>query len=171
MVGEKSNLQKITKLSYVFILACLSYYFLVGSIYKNNSIPDWTEDVLLKKLTKEWYQKCPNDKKRYGYDGCERRRYTTVELDKKIIYVENNSLQDSSDIQRWNKQRKPDEFIWVYNNDQYEVSRSGKHSSLTKQIIWIIFLLTLPIIWFSRGLSIPILNLIMSGINKGWNKI
>jgi|SaaInlStandDraft_5_1057022.scaffolds.fasta_scaffold70453_3 hypothetical protein len=170
-MGKKSNLQKITKLSYAFILACLSYYFLVGSIHKNNSIPDLIKDVLLKKLTKEWYQKCPNNMNRYRYNSCEPRRYTAVELGMRIIYVENHSYQDLLDIEEWNKHRRPDEFIWVYKDDEYGVSMSRKYKSLTKQIIWIIFLLTLPIIWFSRGLSIPILNSITSAINKGWNKI
>ena len=54
---KKDNLKKITKISYFFILSFISYYFLVGSIYENNSIADWTHEILTKRLTNEWYQK------------------------------------------------------------------------------------------------------------------
>ena len=68
-----------------------------------------------------------------------------------------------------NKSKKPGELILVYFNDE----RRAYYLSppMTKKIIWGLFFFTLPLIWFSRGFSIPIVNSIMKIFNKGWKKL
>ena len=54
-MSKKTDFKKIVKLSYVFILICISYFLLVGSLYKNNSVllPGVMTDVHKSELPKE----------------------------------------------------------------------------------------------------------------------
>ena len=166
---DKSNIQKITKLCYVFLLGCISYYLFIGNYYDNHSIGESISKTTLKKLTKHWYQQCPNDKNRYGYNGCDTRRFTNIDLDGEVVDV--NDVWSRSKILNWNEKRKADEFIYVYRNDHMQIVLSGKHREISKKIVWGLFLFSLFLIWISRGISIPILNKVMSIVNSGWNKI
>ncbi|MDA9913481.1 hypothetical protein N9D56_01060 [Methylophilaceae bacterium] len=166
---DKSNIQKITKLSYVLILGCLSYYLLIGKYYDNHSIGDWAMDLVKDKQTKHWYQQCPNDKNRYGYSGCDTRRFTKIQLDEEEVDVSDKTTWRK--IDDWNRERSPDEFIYVYRNDRSAVLTSGKYLQEGKKIVWGLFIFSLFLIWISRGISIPILNKVRSIINSGWDKI
>jgi Ca2+/Na+ antiporter len=166
---DKSNIQKITKLTYVFILGCLSYYLLIGKYYDNHSIADSIRSATLKNMTSHWYLQCPNDKNRYGYKSCDTRRFTKIQLDDEVVDV--NDKWSSSRISSWNNKRKADEFVYVYNSDRTRISQSKKLRETTKNIVWGLFFFSLFLIWISRGLSIPILNKVRSIINSGWDKI
>ena len=162
---NKSDTQKIIKIVYFLILTGLSYYFLVGSLYKNNSIPNWTHEIITTLTTKHWYEKCP-----YSFinDGC-RGKYEKIEIGGKTISAKHWTVENSQLIGGYNSTRKSDEFKIVYNHNRLVASKNAM--DLNKKIIWVIFLITLPIFWLSRQLSLPILNSIMKIINKGWNKI
>ena len=58
---------------------------------------------------------------------------------------------------------------WVYFNDI--MIASSKATELASKITWVLFFLTIPLIWFSRGFSLPIVNNVMSLFNKGWKKL
>ena len=162
---DKYNLPKITKISYVFIFGCLTYYLLIG----NSTIGNWAGNVIQEKLTQHWYQKCPNNfGSAYTFKGCEGRGHTTLELDGKSVNIFSKDFSDW-EVVEWNKKRKPDEFIWVYRNNSIEKYTIAKRYS--KRIVWGIFLISLALIWISRSKSIPILNKIMSLIKTGWKKI
>ena len=167
---DKSSIQKITKLSYVFLLGCLSYYLLIGSYWDKGSIGKSIRKATLKNMTTHYYQQCPNDEKRYGYKSCDTRRFTKIQLDDEVVVVK-ETWNSSGKIRNWNEKRSPDEFIYVYNNDRDEVIRSDKHYKLSKKIVWGLFFFSLFLIWISRGISIPILNKVRSIINSGWDKI
>lgn len=162
---KKDNLKKITKISYFFILSFISYYFLVGSIYENNSIADWTHEILTKRLTNEWYQKCPHNRMSPDCVG----RYQQITIDGVVIDVNKWTPETNQLRKSWNENRKYNEFKWIYRDDSMLASQ--KALKLNKKVIWVIFLITLPIIWFSRQLSIPIVNSTMKLIYKGWKKI
>ena len=164
-MSKNNNLKKITKISYFFILSFISYFLLVGSLYKNNSLPDWTHEILTKRLTNEWYMKCPNNRKSLDCVG----RYKQITIDGVIIDANKWTPETDQLRKSWNKNRENNDFKWIYDNDRMLASQ--KASKLNQKVIWVIFLITLPIIWFSRQLSIPIINSIMKIINKGWRKI
>ena len=163
---DKSNLQKITKLSYVIIFTVLSYYIFVGSKYKTDSINDLIREVITNKLTNHWYSKCPaNETMSSKCTG----RYEVIEIDGVKIDV-NNWTQPTSQIRsKWNKQREYSEFKWIYFNDK-SLARDKAWDPADK-ITWALFLLTLPVVWFSRGFAIPIVNSTMKVFNKGWKKL
>ena len=52
-----------------------------------------------------------------------------------------------------------------------EFDTYNKRKNYTEIIMWLLFILSIPIIWFSRNFSIIILNSFMSAIKKGWKKI
>ena len=164
-MSKKTDFKKIVKLSYVFILSCITYFLLVGSLYKNNSVPDWTHEILTKRLTNEWYMKCPNNRKSLDCVG----RYKQITIDGVTIDANKWTPETSQLRKSWNKNRKNNEYKWIYDNDRMLASQRA--TDLNQKVIWVIFLITLPIIWFSRQLSVPIVNSIMKIINKGWKKI
>lgn len=162
---KKDNLKKITKISYFFILSFISYYFLVGSLYKYNSIPNWTHNIITTLTTKHWYEKCPYT---FISDGC-RGKYEKIEIGGKTISAKHWTVENSQLIGAYNTTRKSGEFKIVYNTDRLIASENAM--DINEKLTWIIFLITLPIIWFSRQLSIPIVNSTMKLIYKGWKKI
>ena len=162
---NKSNTKKITKLVYFLILTGLSYYFLVGSLYKNNSIPNWTHNIITTLTTKHWYEKCPSN---FISGGC-RGKYEKIEIGGKKISAKHWTVENSQLIRAYNSTRKSDEFKIVYNTDRLIASENAM--DLNEKTIWFIFLITLPLIWFTRQFSVPILNTTMKTINKGWKKI
>ena len=130
----------------------------------NGSIHERIGDFLTKKITNHWYSKCPENK---TWD-CE-GRYQIIEIDGVKIDVNNWTQPTSQILSKWNKQRSYSEFKWVYFNDI--MIASSKATELASKITWVLFFLTIPLIWFSRGFSLPIVNNVMSLFNKGWKKL
>jgi hypothetical protein len=54
------------------------------------------------------------------------------------------------------------------NNRDYAYKKSQK---ITEVIMWVVFFLTLPLIWFTRDFSIHIVNFSISLVSKGWKKL
>ena len=168
---DKSNLQKILKLSYVIIFALLSYYILIGSKYDRKSVYDRVDKIVQNSITKHWYKECLEDN--IKEIGCLPRRFEKFNMNGRWVNAENESkksgLRDYIARQEYNKTKKPGELKLVYFND----SRRAYYLSppITKKIIWGLFILTLPLIWFSRGISLPVVNSIMKLFNKGWKKL
>jgi hypothetical protein len=164
-IKNKSNLQKILTLFYMVIFTVLSYYIFVGSLYKNNSIPNWTHNTITTLTTKHWYEKCPSS---FISEGC-RGKYEKIEIGKKTISAKHWTVENSQLIGAYNSTRKSGEFKIVYNHNRLVASENAMN--LNEKIIWVMFLITLPVIWFSRGFAIPIVNSTMKVFNKGWKKL
>ena len=105
--------------------------------------------------------------------GCKPTRYKKLHLNDRWIsaYIHHtrSGIREHSARKKYNKTKKPGELILVYFNDE----RRSYYLSppITKKIIWGLFILTLPLIWFSRGVSLPVVNSIMKIFNKGWRKL
>ena len=168
---DKSNLQKILKLSYVIIFTLLSYYILIGSKYENESVYDRVDKIVQNSITNHWFKECLEDN--IKEIGCKPTRYEKFQVNGRWINAYNqhkrDGIRDYIARKEYNKSKKPGELILVYFND----SRRSYYLSppITKKIIWGLFFLTLPLIWFSRGISLPVVNSIMKLFNKGWKKL
>jgi len=168
---DKSNLQKILKLSYVIIFTLLSYYILIGSKYERKSVYKKVDKIVQQSITKHWFKECLEDKMKEI--GCEPTRYEKFLVNGRWISADihhkRSGIMEYSARIKYNKSKKPGELILVYFNDE----RRAYYLSppITKKIIWGLFFFTLPLIWFSRGFSIPIVNSIMKIFNKGWKKL
>ena len=168
---DTSNLQKILKLSYVTIFALLSYYILIGSKYDRKSVYDRVDKIVQNSITKHWYKECLEDN--IKEIGCLPSRFEKFNMNGRWVTAENETkksgLRDYIARQEYNKTKKSNELKLVYFND----SRRAYYLSppITKKIIWCLFILTLPLIWFSRGFSLSVVNSIMKLFNKGWKKL
>ena len=168
---DTSNLQKILKLSYVIIFALLSYYILIGSKYDRKSVYDRVDKIVQNSITNHWYKECLVDN--IQEIGCLPRSFEKFNINGRWVSAENESkrsgLGDYVARQKYNKTKKEGRLRLVYFND----SRKAYYLSppITKKIIWGLFILTLPLIWFSRGVSLPVVNSIMKIFNKGWKKL
>ena len=58
---DKSNIQKILKLSSVIIFTLLSYYILIGSKYENESVYDRVDKIVQNSITNHWFKECLED--------------------------------------------------------------------------------------------------------------
>ena len=168
---DTSNLQKVLKLSYVIIFALLSYYILIGSKYDRKSVYDRVDKIVQNSITNHWYKECLVDN--IQEIGCLPRSFEKFNINGRWVSAENESkrsgLGDYVARQKYNKTKKEGRLRLVYFND----SRKAYYLSppITKKIIWGLFILTLPLIWFSRGVSLPVVNSIMKIFNKGWKKL
>lgn len=168
---DKSNVQKILKLSYVILLSVLSYYILIGNMYGRKSVYDSVDKIIQNSITKHWYKECLEDKMKEI--GCKPKRFDKFQVNGRWIEAKNESkksgLRDYIVRQEYNKGRKSGELKLVYFND----SNRAYYLSppISKKIIWGLFFLTIPIIWFTRGISISFVNSIMKLFNKGWKKL
>ena len=170
-IKDKSNLQKILKLSYVIIFALLSYYILIGSKYERKSVYDRVDKIVQNSITNHWFKECLEDNMKEI--GCEPTRYKKFQINGRWISADihhkRSGIREYSARKKYNKTKKSGELILVYFNDE----RRSYYLSppITKKIIWGLFFLTLPLIWFSRGISLPVVNSIMKLFNKGWRKL
>ena len=168
---NESNLQKILKLSYVIIFALLSYYILIGSKYDRKSVYDRVDKIVQNSITNHWFKECLEDN--IKEIGCKPTRYKKFQVNGRWISADihhkRSGIMEYIARNEYNKSKKPGELKLVYFND----SRRAFYLSrpITKKIIWGLFILTLPLIWFSRGFSLSVVNSIMKLFNKGWKKL
>ena len=169
---DTSNLQKILKLSYVIIFALLSYYILIGSKYERKSVYDRVNKIVQSSITNHWYKECLVDN--IQEIGCLPRSFEKFNINGRWVSAENESkrsgLGDYVARQKYNKTKKEGRLKLVYFNDERKRAYYLA-PPITKKIIWGLFILTLPLIWFSRGVSLPVVNSIMKLFNKGWRKL
>ena len=163
---NKSNLQKTIKLSYVIVLSLFSYYIFIGAMYDKNSMYDITHKFLTKNFTKHWYQLCLTEKIN---SKCVKGRYNDFRVNGKLVVAKNEGIDGYIARSQYNKERKKTELKLVYFNNRNTASQYA--DSPAKKIVWALFFISLPIIWYSRRYSIPLVNGIMKMFNKGWKKL
>ena len=93
----------------------------------------------------------------------------SIEIDNVIIFP--NTMMNPQQSEAFTKlNNNPDrKYTYQYsNNRDYAYKKSQK---ITEVIMWIVFFLTLPLIWFTRDFSIRIVNFSISLVSKGWKKL
>ena len=162
---NNANINKIARLSYVIIFSLLSYYIFLENIYGNNSVYDKVQNVVHKSITNHWYKRCSTTSRKSDCKGY----HVKILISGQWMEAKNESVYQYRARAKFNKERKPSEYKFVLFDDTYRAL--DKSYAPTLKIVWGLFLLTLPLIWFSRGFSIPTVNSIMKLFNKGWKKL
>jgi hypothetical protein len=156
---KKSGLEKISKVAYLILMVSLSYYFLIAKMHHSNPSV-FLNEIFLDQLTTKWFVQCPKGAvSRYQ---CDDDRLTSIELNKKPINA--NSKSASREIYDWNIKRDKGEATFHLRDDRHDVRSSGVNKKITKIILWILFILTLPPIWQFR-------DKVISLIKSGWKRI
>ena len=176
---NRENIKKISRLGYVIILFICSYLFFIGNSYTYYSPAGETvQRGLTSIFTEHYFVSCRQVKisearppflpamfeKRCS--GIEK----SIEIDNLIIFPNTfySNPQHNEALNKFNK--NPDrKYTYEYSsNRDYAYKKSQK---ITEVIMWIVFFLTLPLIWFTRDFSIHIVNFSVSLVSKGWKKL
>ena len=175
---NRENIKKISRLGYVIILFIFSYLFFIGNsftYYSPAGQPIYRG--LTKIFTEHYFVSCRQVKisearppflpamfeKRCS--GIEK----SIEIDNVIIFP--NTMMNPQQSEAFTKfNNNPDrKYTYQYsNNRDYAYKKSQK---ITEVIMWIVFFLTLPLIWFTRDFSIRIVNFSISLVSKGWKRL
>ena len=175
---NRENIKKISRLGYVIILFICSYLFFIGNSYTYYSpAGEPLQRGLTSIFTEHYFVSCRQVKisearppflpamfeKRCS--GIEK----SIEIDNVIIFP--NTMMNPQQSEAFTKfNNNPDrKYTYQYsNNRDYAYKKSQK---ITEVIMWIVFFLTLPLIWFTRDFSIRIVNFSISLVSKGWKKL
>ena len=175
---NRENIKKISRLGYVIILFICSYLFFIGNSYTYYSpAGESLRKGLTSIFTEYYFVSCRQVKisearppflpamfeKRCS--GIEK----SIEIDNVIIFP--NTMMNPQQSEAFTKfNNNPDrKYTYQYsNNRDYAYKKSQK---ITEVIMWIVFFLTLPLIWFTRDFSIRIVNFSISLVSKGWKKL
>jgi hypothetical protein len=176
---NRENIKKISRLGYVIILFICSYLFFIGNSYTYYSpVGESLQRGLTKIFTEYYFVSCRQVKisearppflpamfeKRCS--GPEK----SIEIDNLIIFPNTfySNPQHNEALNKFNN--NPDrKYTYEYSsNRDYAYKKSQK---ITEVIMWIVFFLTLPLIWFTRDFSIRIVNFSISLVSKGWKKL
>ena len=175
---SRENIKKISRLVYVIILFVSSYLFFIGkgsSYYSTAGQP--LQRGLTSIFTEHYFLSCRQVKisearppflpamfeKRCS--GIEK----SIEIDNIIIFP--NTMMNPQQSQAFTKfNNNPDrKYTYEYsNNREYALKKSDK---ITGIVMWVVFFLTLPLIWFTRDFSIRIVNFSISLVSKGWKRL
>jgi len=175
---NRENIKKVSRLGYVVILFICSYLFFIGNSYTYYSpAGEPVQKGLTSIFTEHYFVSCRQVKisearppflpamfeKRCS--GIEK----SIEIDNVIIFP--NTMMNPQQSEAFTKfNNNPDrKYTYQYsNNRDYAYKKSQK---ITEVIMWIVFFLTLPLIWFTRDFSIRIVNFSISLVSKGWKKL
>ena len=175
---NRENIKKISRLGYVVLLFICSYLFFIGNSYTYYSpAGEPVQRGLTSIFTEHYFVSCRQVKisearppflpamfeKRCS--GIEK----SIEIDNVIIFP--NTMMNPQQSEAFTKfNNNPDrKYTYQYsNNRDYAYKKSQK---ITEVIMWIVFFLTLPLIWFTRDFSIRIVNFSISLVSKGWKKL
>jgi hypothetical protein len=185
-VVNRENIKKISRLSYVIILFVCSYLFFIGngsSYYSTAGQP--VQRGLTSIFTEHYFLSCRIEKISAGQmiiDGgrplilqrpsFEKRcsgKEKSIEIDNVIIFPNTTiNPQQSESFTKFNN--NPDrKYTYEYSNNRDDAYK--KSEKITEVIMWIVFFLTIPLIWFTRDFSIHIVNFSISLVSKGWKKL
>jgi hypothetical protein len=175
---KRENIKKVSRLGYVVIFFICSYLFFIGNSYTYYSpAGEPVQRGLTSIFTEHYFVSCRQVKisearppflpamfeKRCS--GIEK----SIEIDNVIIFP--NTMMNPQQSEAFTKfNNNPDrKYTYQYsNNRDYAYKKSQK---ITEVIMWIVFFLTLPLIWFTRDFSILIVNFSISLVSKGWKKL
>ena len=175
---NRENIKKISRLGYVIILFVCSYLFFIGNSFTYYSpVGETIHNGLTKIFTEHYFVSCRQVKISeptppfFGamYEKKCSGPEKSIEIDNVIIFP--NTTMNSQQSQAFlkfnnNPNRK---YTYEYSSNRYYALK--KSEKITEVIMWIIFFLTLPLIWFTRNFSIHIVNFSVSLVSKGWKKL
>jgi len=175
---NRENIKKISRLGYVVILFICSYLFFIGNSYTYYSPAGKTvQRGLTSIFTEHYFVSCRQVKISEARPPffpplTEKRcsgREKSIEIDNVIIFP--NTMMNPQQYQVFTKfNENPDrKYTYEYSNNRNYASK--KSDKITAVIMWIVFFLTIPLIWFTRDFSIHIVNFSVSLVSKGWKKL
>jgi len=176
---NRENKKKISRLCYVIIFFILSHSIFIGNSWTYYSFAG--EPVyrgLTKIFTQHYFVTCrqikiseakppffplPTFEKRCG--GPEK----SIEINNVIIFPNTMmTVQQSEAFTNFNNNPK-NNFTYQYSNNENFARREAE--KITNIVIWTVFILSLPLIWFTRNFSIRIVNFFISLVSKGWKRL
>jgi hypothetical protein len=175
---NRENIKKISRLGYVIILFIFSYLFFIGNsftYYSPAGQPIYRG--LTKIFTEHYFVSCRQVKISEAqspfFPAMFEKRCSgpekSIEIDNIIIFP--NTMMNPQQSEAFTKFNNNPNRKYTYeysNNRNYALKKSEK---ITEVIMWIVFFLTLPLIWFTRDFSIRIVNFSISLVSKGWKKL
>ena len=179
-MNSKENIKKISRLLYVVILIILSYSMFWGGRSNNKLylgvVGEPTSKFLTKAITKEYFLSCLKDKYRKNpyQKECLGTRKLLININGLLISPKigepnaYNRPKESAALQKFNKDPKRKYYYAVYDDVSFVRYDAQRYTNL---IMWGLFILSIPLIWFSRNFSITIVNSIASLVSKGWKKL
>jgi hypothetical protein len=178
----KENLKKSSRLVYLISLTIISLFLFILPDRDDSLIGDPIDDFYRDQVRSYAFQYCKIEKKpgiaglfKYMYvDKCSRLSKTieinNIILDADAMYKTGKYSWRVNEMYKafneYNEENKNIQKYKIYEFDTYK-----KAKNYTNITMWILFIISLPLIWFSRNFSIVIVNLVMSIIKKGWKKI
>jgi len=175
---NRENIKKISRLGYVIILFIFSYLFFIGNsftYYSPAGQPIYRG--LTKIFTEHYFVSCRQVKISEAqspfFPAMFEKRCSgpekSIEIDNIIIFP--NTMMNPQQSEAFTKFNNNPNRKYTYeysNNRNYALKKSEK---ITEVIMWIVFFLTLPLIWFTRDFSIRIVNFSISLVSKSWKKL
>ena len=176
---NRENIKKISRLGYVIILFIFSYLFFIGNsftYYSPAGQPIYRG--LTKIFTEHYFVSCRQVKISEAqspfFPAMFEKRCSgpekSIEIDNLIIFPNTfySNPQHNEALNKFNNNPNRKYTYEYSNNRNYALKKSEK---ITEVIMWIVFFLTLPLIWFTRDFSIRIVNFSVNLVSKGWKKL
>lgn len=173
---EVEEIKKIRRLSYVIIMTMLSYYIFLTSYPKDNLLGKQIYKYFYSINFEPYFKSCL--KQKYLELMIDRQcsgREKSIKINNIVIYpkvgISNSLSEERDELLKFNSDPK-NRYEYKYDDNHSEAH--DKAIKITEIFMWVIFLLSLPIIWLTRDLSIygiTIINKVVKLISKGWKKI
>ena len=175
---NRENIKKISRLGYVIILFICSYLLFIGNSYTYYSpAGEPVQRGLTSIFTEHYFVSCRQVKISEAqspfFPAMFEKRCSgpekSIEIDNIIIFP--NTMMNPQQSEAFTKFNNNPNRKYTYeysNNRNYALKKSEK---ITEVIMWIVFFLTLPLIWFTRDFSIRIVNFSVNLVSKGWKKL
>ena len=173
---NKANIIKIARLSYVIILTILSYVLFLSW---NSPVEKITYQYLGEVKTNHFFVTCLKgawtdpDTGHYrpltGKRECSFSGVESIIVENILIFPNTVRTRDQNDAFKKFNQDPKRGWYYQYSNDNQIAFKKAR--DITPKIMWGLFFLSIPLIWFTRNFSILIVTLITKGTLKGWNKL
>jgi hypothetical protein len=173
---EVEEIKKIRRLSYVIIMTMLSYYIFLTGYPKDNLLGKQIYKYFYSINFEPYFKLCL--KQKYLELLMDRQcsgREKSIKINNVVIYPElgifSSLSNESNELQKFNSDPK-NRYEYKYDDNQFEAH--DKAIKITEIFMWVIFLLSLLVIWLTRDLSIygiTLINKVGKLISKGWKKI
>ena len=178
---NKANINKIARLSYVIILTILSYILFLSW---NSPVEKITYEYLREVKTNHFFITCLKNgwtdpetgsyrpfasKKECSFSGVKSINIDGYEMS--VDPDDYNSYVYSPQTEVFRKFNQDPKRGWYYQYSNDNQIAFKKARDITPKIMWGLFFLSIPLIWFTRNFSILIVTLITKGTLKGWNKL
>jgi len=179
----KENIKKTARLFYVTIMLIFSVFIFIFPETDDSYLGDKVEDLLKEKIKTYGFQSCPVEIKKttitflpnlyiprcnkYVLADEIKINGVTLNANRMMKTYDSDTRKKLKIFRDWNKENRT-KFI-------YKIEANFGYKEMAKKytllIMWALFLITIPLIWISRNVSISIVNGIMGIFKKGWTKL